>query len=235
MNIFGAFTFGSLIKTFLPGLVWLIAIGILEADVSQLVEEPPIIFAFVKANTQAALVLAIPASILLGLLSNIAVFMGVNDRLIRDPVKKANPGLFALYDRLADQIRDQYWDLVECADEDVRREFNLHIDAELIMLQTIGVEKMAYVREQYWYYLEFQINLILSILMLFLSLAAFSALHANSFHNFFIHVLLYFALMAPVCGLLFRAARKNYQRHISKMLSLMASIVCPRPNRDSSK
>ncbi len=235
MNIFGAFTFGSLIKTFLPGLVWLIAIGILEADVSQLVEEPPIIFAFVKANTQAALVLAIPASILLGLLSNIAVFMGVNDRLIRDPVKKANPGLFALYDRLADQIRDQYWDLVECADEDVRREFNLHIDAELIMLQTIGVEKMAYVREQYWYYLEFQINLILSILMLFLSLAAFSALNANSFHNFFIHVLLYFALMAPVCGLLFWAARKNYQRHISKMLSLMASIVCPRPNRDSSK
>lgn len=235
MNIFGAFTFGSLIKTFLPGLVWLIAIGILEADVSQLVEEPPIIFAFVKGNTQAALVLAIPASILLGLLSNIAVFMGVNDRLIRDPVKKANPGLFALYDRLADQIRDQYWDLVECADEDVRREFNLHIDVELIMLQTIGVEKMAYVREQYWYYLEFQINLILSILMLFLSLAVFSALHANSFHNFFIHVLLYFALMAPVCGLLFRAARKNYQRHISKMLSLMASIVCPRPNRDSSK
>jgi hypothetical protein len=32
MNVFSAFTFGSLIKTFLPGLVWLIAIGILEAD-----------------------------------------------------------------------------------------------------------------------------------------------------------------------------------------------------------
>lgn len=233
MNIFGAFTFGSLIKTFLPGFVWLIAIGILEADVSQFVEEPPIIFSFAKANTQAALILAIPASILLGLLSNIAVFMGVNDRWIRDPVKKANPGLFALYDRLAGQIRDRYWTLVECTDEDVRKEFDLHIDVELIMLQTIGVDKLAYVREQYWYYLEFQINLILSILVLFLSMSASSALNTNSFNTFLAHVALYFALMAPVCGLLFRAARKNYQRHIAKMSSLMASIVCPRPNRGS--
>jgi hypothetical protein len=36
MNIFGAFTFGSLIKTFLPGFVWLIAIVILEAFVAQM-------------------------------------------------------------------------------------------------------------------------------------------------------------------------------------------------------
>ena len=36
MNIFGAVTFGNLIKTFLPGLVWLIAFAILEADFAQL-------------------------------------------------------------------------------------------------------------------------------------------------------------------------------------------------------
>ena len=34
MNIFGAFTFGSLIKTFLPGFVWLVAIVMLEAGIS---------------------------------------------------------------------------------------------------------------------------------------------------------------------------------------------------------
>jgi hypothetical protein len=35
MNIFGAFTFGSLIKTFLPGFVWLIALGIVAVDIAQ--------------------------------------------------------------------------------------------------------------------------------------------------------------------------------------------------------
>jgi hypothetical protein len=34
MNIFGAVTFGSLIKTFLPGLVWLCAFAIVEADIA---------------------------------------------------------------------------------------------------------------------------------------------------------------------------------------------------------
>jgi len=37
MNIFGAFTFGSLIKTFLPGFVWLVAMVMVSVDVACLV------------------------------------------------------------------------------------------------------------------------------------------------------------------------------------------------------
>ena len=104
MNIFGAFTFGSLIKTFLPGLVWLLAILMLEIDIAQMLQVEPMLWTFVRTKDQAALVLAIPASILIGLVSNIVVFMGINDWLVRTPVRHSHRDLCALYDALAQRI-----------------------------------------------------------------------------------------------------------------------------------
>ncbi len=228
MNIFGAFTFGGLIKTFLPGFVWLIAIAILEADITQAHGASPFILNYAKTHDQAALLLSIPVSILLGLLSNIVVFMGVNDFLVRDPVKKANPRLFALYDSLTAKIRDRCWKGAGLEDEEGRKEFDRHADAELIVLPTVGADKLAYIREQYWYHLEFQINLLLSVVVLFAALAVRSWLNVSSFSAFVIHLLSYSILAGLVCVLLVRAARKNYHRHIAKMMSLMASILSPK-------
>lgn len=233
MNIFGAFTFGSLIKTFLPGFVWLVAIGILDADVAELRSTDPLVFAYADAHEQAALILTIPAAILLGLMSNILVFMGINDRLIRNPVKRGDPGLFGLYELLSTRVRERCWKAVACEDEAARRHFDRVADVELIMLPSLGADKLAYVREQYWYHLEFQVNLLLSILVILAALVLRSAIGAGSIAAFGVDLLFYLVVLALSWNLLVRAARKNYHRHIAKMTSLMASFLEPKPQAPS--
>lgn len=227
MNIFGAFTFGSLIKTFLPGFVWLAAIVLLEADIAQMFGAKPVLWGFAQTREQAALVLAIPASILLGLLSNIVVFMGVNDLLVRTPVKRANPDLCALHDDLAQRLREKCWSSLNGANQTLKAVFDAHIDPELVLLHTIGVEKLAYVREQYWFHLEFQLNLLLSAGAVAIALAVSSVLNAASMQMGLMYVLICLVGAALVMRALLAAARKNYARHVAKMASVMAAVLCP--------
>jgi hypothetical protein len=229
MNIFGTFTFGSLIKTFLPGLVWLVAILMLDVDVAEWrgAEVEPPFWNFVKNSDQTALVLAIPAALLVGLLSNVVVFMGVNDRLVRSPTKKAHPELWRLYDELSQRIRERCWSALDGIDENLKTAFSTHIDPELVLLRPVGVEQLAYVREQYWFHLEFQLNLLLSAWAMAVALGDSSLLHAGSWPMKGVYVLLVFVGAALVTGGLLTAARKNYMRHIAKMASLMAAVLCP--------
>ncbi len=141
MNIFGAFTFGSLIKTFLPGFVWLIAIAILVADGAQLLGIETDIWTQAKSKDQAALVLAIPISILLGLLSNVIVFMGVNDWLVRDRFPECEPELSTLHEALKQRIREQCWSALAPQHNMNQARFLKDIDPEIILLERLGVEK----------------------------------------------------------------------------------------------
>jgi hypothetical protein len=231
MNIFGAFTFGSLIKTFLPGFVWLIAILILVYDFSDAFGLTPEFWTRITARDQAALVLAFPASILLGLLSNVIVFMGVNDVLVRKPARAKNPALFALHDELAKRIRNQSWIALAPQENLDAAQFDGNIDHEMILLERIGVEKLAYVREQYWYHLEFQLNLMLSVVVLFF--AALPAVLKNGLCDS-LGCLLPCIVAAFLISLgLVKSARKNYCRHIAKMASLMTAVLTPPPATSS--
>ena len=225
MNIFGAFTFGSLIKTFLPGFAWLAAIVLLEADARQWHDSAPVLWTYAQSKDQAALVLAIPASILLGLLSNIVVFMGVNDLLVRTPVRRANRDLCALYDMLAQRVRDRYWKSLDDADPAFRPAFNANIDPELVLLHTLGVDKLAYVREQYWYHLEFQLNLLLSTGAVALALTLSILLNGPSAPWSILLAAASVALAALAMRGLLAAARKNYARHIAKIATIMAAAL----------
>jgi hypothetical protein len=227
MNIFGAFTFGSLIKTFLPGFVWLVAIIMLEADVARMLNATPYLWTFVQTKDQAALVLAIPASILLGLLSNVIVFMGINDWLVRGPIKRANPDLCGLYDVLAQRLRTRCWDALQATDPALKTTFDKHVDAEIVLLHTIGVEELAYVREQYWYHLEFQLNLVLSIAAIALALVISVLLGPGSGAARFGLASACVVGAALVMWALVVAARKNYMRHVAKITSIMAAVLCP--------
>jgi hypothetical protein len=234
MNIFGSFTFGSLIKTFLPGMVWLLAIGILETDIARIRNAEPFILSFVQSKEQASLVLAFPVAILLGLMSNIMVFMGINDWLVRNPVKKANPSLFSLCDHLAARIRSECCQLLALHNQETRKDFDNHTDVEIIMLAELEPTTLAYVREQYWYHVEFQMNLLLSLAPLFVGIAMNAWITAYSSRTLLVQLLFYLLVFAAVWTLLLKAARKNYARHISKMLSLMAGLLCQKREKPTA-
>jgi hypothetical protein len=225
MNIFGAFTFGSLIKTFLPGMIWLFAIGVLEADLAELAGSEPFLLTFVQSHMQESLVLGFPLAILLGLLSNIIAFMGINDRLVRDPVRRKCAALFTLHDQISARVRDRCWQHL-AFDEAGRPEFDAHIAPEIVVLPALGHEALAYVREQYWYHLEFQMNLFLSLVVLFLGASINAWTRSGAAGAFILQMLKYLVVFVPIWVGLVAAARKNYSRHISTMLSLMAGILC---------
>lgn len=232
MNVFGAFTFGSLIKTFIPGFVWLIALVLLDTGLERWAGiEKPALWTYIRDKDQSAVVLAlaIPASILLGLLSNILVFMGVNDWLVRSPVKSADPALYRLYETLAQRVQTRYWSALEGIDAGLQHPFDLHIDPELLLLHTIGVDKIAYVREQYWYHLEFQLNLMLSLAAVAVALVVWILLHiTNLAWTLFLLAACVALAYAVMCGLV-KAARKNYSRHLAKIATIMAAALYRRP------
>jgi hypothetical protein len=241
LNIFSAFTFGSLIKTFIPGFVWLVAFGLVEAEISRALSGPPDIWQFASAHEQAALVLAIPAAILLGLLSNIAVFMGLNDWLVRKPVRKKYGELFALYDSLIALFRSKCWNALNLTNDRLRVSFEAYTDVEIMILKVIDLDELIYVREQYWYHLEFQVNLFISSIALFIALFLLSVVNipdSSMLRNpdcsarnisdclsilIWAFVFTSAALLSYVS--LIPAARKNFERHISKISSLIATAI----------
>lgn len=227
VNVFGAFTFGSLIKTFIPGFGWLIALLLIWRDLHSWVPAlPPLPPVPTSSDQQNALVLAIPIAVLLGLLSNIIVFMGVNDGLVRRPVERANPQLFALYRLAVRRMRDQYWTSLDCTDAALRRSFDEHIDPEILMLPTVEVTRLAYVREQYWFHLEFQVNLLFATFVGLLALLASPEIAGAPRVEAAWRGGTAVVLLGGACWLLLRAARKNYCRHVAKMTSLITATLC---------
>jgi hypothetical protein len=233
MNVFGAFTFGSLIKTFIPGLVWLLALWLFWRGCAAIVPvfpPPPLL---PPEQYQNALIATIPLALLAGLLSNIVVFMGVNDVLVRRPVRRRrqNRDLFALQDCIAGRVRADYRDQLGLTDPAMTAAFAEHADAEVLLLETIGVDTIGYVREQYWYHMEFQVNLLLAIgialigllVVLVPELSGPARQPSAEWAGFDTIVL------GGLCWFLLRAARKNFLRHVTKMTSLMAAALCVEP------
>lgn len=231
MNVFGAFTFGGLIKTFIPGFVWLVALWLFWRGAEALVPVIPAMPHVPDSQWGNALIVAIPVAILLGLLSNIVVFMGVNDVLVRLPVRKKSETLFRLYDWVINRLREEYREQLNCLERPIQDAFVSHADPEYLVLETVGVEHLAYVREQYWYHMEFQLNLLLAIFVSLLGILLQQASEmigphwqpAAEWAGFA------FLVLGGVCWLLLRAARKNYSRHVAKMTSVMAAAICGEP------
>jgi hypothetical protein len=228
MNLFGAFTFGSLIKRFLPGFVLLAALFLLDADLAQVTGRTTTLWTLAASKDQATLVvaMAIPISILLGLISNIMVFMGINDRLVREPVKKSNPSLWSLHTELCHRIRNRCWNCLNGIDSSHQEVFDSKIDAEIILLNLTGVEQLSYVREQYWFHLEFQLNLMLSTMIVTVALMFSIMVNAGSNTARVAFACWCLAIATGVIWLLLHAARKNYERHVGKMASAMAAALC---------
>jgi hypothetical protein len=243
MNVFGAFTFGSLIKTVIPGFVWLVALWLVWQGCAALIPGIHPVPDMSQVKLQDALLATIPIAILLGLVSNIIVFMGVNDVLVRNPVSRharCRP-LIDLQEWVKKRLLEDYRDQLAIADERLAEAFIDHVDPELLILETIGVQNLAYVREQYWYHMEFQVNLLLAIATALIGLLIGlvpEAIGVNLSLRADWQLASEWAVFAAVvlgglCWFLLRAARKNFRRHVAKMTSLMAAAICGKPTKRS--
>lgn len=223
MNIAGM-GFTRLIKTFVPGvLLFIIAVGYVEVAAT-LGRGQYVLLPLFATNVSIAVAVASVAGIMLGVLSNMVVFAWANDRLVRKPFDAAHPWVAETersLTRRAVHIK-RAKDLAPQVPMDA-------FDAEYLLTAEIPLDKDTFLRESYWYYLEFQMNTALAILV-GLPLAVSGA------YAYFVWLglpptggVVLGAMIALVLSYmivwLIQTARLNYRRHALKRISMLIAAV----------
>lgn len=223
MNIAGM-GFTRLIKTFVPGvLLFIIAVGYVEMA-AMWARGHYVLLPLLASNVSLAVAVASVAGIMLGVLSNMVVFSWASDRPVRKPFDAVNPWVKrterALTSRAVHIKRAK-----ELAPEVPIDAF----DAEYLLTSEIPLDKDTFLRESYWYYLEFQLKTALGIL-LGLPLAITGSYAYLSWLGLPTTAALVFGLLAALIlsymvVWLIQTARLNYKRHALKRISMLIAAV----------
>ena len=227
MNVFGAFNFGRLIKTFLPGFIILIALVFLTQVTLNLSN---IEFNFIKYLKDYQVLIgfmSIPLSLTLGIFSNIVFFTYLNNVLIRNPYKKKHPELIELQKTIAEEIY-LYVNNANTFTQDSYLSIKEHFDLDYHMMPKVQLEKLIFLQESYRYYMEFQLNTIFANTFLFPSLILFLWSERNTLPINMSPLIIISTGMVLVYIFLFkiclRAGRLNYEKHRQKHLNYIVSL-----------
>jgi hypothetical protein len=102
------------------------------------------------------------------------------------------------------------------------------IDILYFLMPILPLEKLIFLQEGYWYYLEFIQNLVLSIIIFGLSMIFYISIFyvKMPFSPIpIIMITLFLLIMCPILKLLRKAALKNYKSHRVKLLSMQIGAV----------
>ena len=81
-------------------------------------------------------------------------------------------------------------------------------------------------REQYWFHLEFQLNLLISFGAIFVALVVSGFINGSfDLARGIERIVAAIVVFGFLCRGLLLAARKNYERHMAKMASLMIALL----------
>lgn len=213
--------FARLIKTFVPGLFLLLGLGGYFDLVSTTMRGEPVLWPWVSANAALAIALISVAAIAVGILSNMIVFTFATDRLIRKPFSKGNESLESEEAALLRAARN-----LICRDH-IATNKAVPLDLEYLLAREIALDKLTYLQESYWYYLEFQMNMgvALTVLGPLIVIGAFLCATWMGFGEPMVAVISAVALLLVVAtlALLLKTARVNFARHRVKRFSMMLS------------
>ena len=241
MNLLGTFSFGRVIKTFLPGFVILFAVTLFTETIIRVLHPSPTqsLWEFLSQNSVLTSFIAIPLSLICGIFSNMALFVFFTDAIIRGPFKRGNEEFF----QLQTQIFDKLYKVISDSNTLPRKLAHAFrnseaLDMEYLLLPIVPVEKLLFLQESYWYYLEFQLNMSLATVLLAIggiswSLSNFSML-GISWASYVAATCLGAFFTAFLVILSLKAARRNYARHIQKLLNLLLGSVVFRAQAEES-
>ncbi|WP_299444362.1 hypothetical protein [uncultured Rhodospira sp.] len=124
MNLFTTFTFGRLIKTFIPGVIWAV-VAVFVYDIYAIIFGYARVYEFFSEQGAALLIFyGIVFAIALGLFSNTLVFAIVLNRFVRDPVRQPAKNakkapeyekLERLREQLHEVVKRKYWEKMSCS------------------------------------------------------------------------------------------------------------------------
>ncbi|MEJ2308419.1 MAG: hypothetical protein P8Z78_03755 [Gammaproteobacteria bacterium] len=229
MNLFGAFGFGSLIKTFLPGLLFFFAfLGYIEIFL-YLVHGYTGLYAYLFSKPVLLTAIAIPASVILGATLNSIVFSGFSEWILEKRHKAECSDFYDFRRRMFSKVTQTAADQFTLGDED-RNAFMTHVDPRYFLLHRRSLENIMYLRESYWYYMEFQLN---TLMALWIGLPAILVALVIVMRESLLGLQAGIASMALILlvytgfsRLFLTSARDNLDAHRKKELSLLIGTAC---------
>ncbi len=224
MNLFGTFNYGRLIKTFLPGLILFVALCLYMDIILKYSISNYRFLSYVQNNPVLFSVILIPFSIILGIFSNTFFFTFATHYLINKHHISNNNGFYDFKSKHIDRISRSIGSKIGLKD-DMLEEFISNIDVSAFLLNKTDVSKIAHIKDSYWYYLEFHLNILFAIdfivpalMILWLKWCVAISLNTATL----IGTLVLYGLFIVLLNILFIvSARKNYFIYKKKRLSLL--------------
>ena len=228
MNLFSAFSFGSLIKTFIPGLVLFFVLLVYIELFGYWIHGYLGIFDYLFKNPLLITFISIPTSIFLGVILNSIVFSGLSSYLLENRHEKNNKSFYEFRKYVIAKTNEKmstYFDF----SEQQKEIFKQTVDPRYFFLHKESLANLMYLRESYWYYLEFQLNTLVAITFgMPLFVATLFVLKSNSIielHTLFITTIILAIAWFLFAWLCMRSALFNLDAHRKKELSLLLGTI----------
>ncbi len=231
MNLFGTFAYGNIIKTFIPGIFLVFGIGMLFDCISFWVNQEYTILEYCAAHPILTIGLIIPVSVFTGILSNSICFSWLTPSFIKEPYDAKNKEFLTYENQLTEEVKDRYSEILDIP-ENLKAGFKKYTDINSLLLVRENLNTLQYLKESYWYYLEFQVNSILAISLLASTGISHILLRYNAGlvlpASVFPYIVLILVIYILMVRLFWKSAQKNYDRHRKKSFSyfLGAHHVC---------
>lgn len=229
--------FRHIIKTFVPGLFASISLLLIfDLLVIKLFNRGAhdLIKTFIERNSTLVVSLFIPISLFVGIIINTLCFVYLIPWIL-DRHKK-NDAKFERFSNYKDSIHrhlsDYYNSHLFGGDANVEfAEFSEHFDVGSFLLHRKSMASLQYIKTGYWYYLEFQLNSIISIIFGVIAIDLNLALREIDCIKLSEKIIIFASTLfigLVICRLLYKAIIKNLERDQKKELSyiLGAYHIC---------
>ncbi len=228
MNVFNSLGFGKLIKTLLPGLLIFISLLLFIDSVFFVFKININILNIISTNQIISGLLTLPFSIICGIFSNIIYFTYFNDLLIRNHFNNNNPEFVELEKSIKQIIITKKIKYLQPIRSDFVELLEKQIDIDYLLMPQIQLDKLIFLQESYWYYMEFQSNILLSLFPLLIAMIVrciiFFPLTILQSRTFWAALALFLIIIIAISYILLVSARLNFQRHKIKLLSYYLAL-----------
>jgi hypothetical protein len=227
MDLLGKFDFGRIIRMFLPGIIFLLALTLIADALYALVSTDYALLRLIAANQPISIALTIPLALICGLLVNTIMFVTNITAKIRP-----TEGRRVLNQQMVIELMN-YGDgtgmarkLYSLIPEETRECLSL----EAFLLPVLSPERILFIKEYFYFYMHFDIAFGLSVTVMEASLIFWMLVYrlklgigAFAFwFLFFTSIVVWFAL----ASVLYIAARRNYRDNLRVDLSFYLGTLC---------
>ncbi|WP_150125067.1 hypothetical protein [Aquaspirillum sp. LM1] len=225
MNLSGVFSYGNLLKTFLPGLLLLCGM-VLFTDSYILFpysQKTQTLITALAKTPAFSIVLIASTSILFGIISNSIHFKWTIPYIGK--IFESRNKMFVDFKKAAlSEMEHHYAKLLNIPNNHIPMSHN-GFDVRAFLLNKTDVVTLQYLRESYWYYMEFQVNSIGASIFLCAASTAYTTINYLikniSITSCILIVCLMLAFTTLTILIFAKAAYENYEKHEKKYFSFL--------------